>query len=146
MTDSDIRAIDGPEAASRAQDNLSWQRAGLGPRGRYTGRDYYDRRLTEPTVGLPKAPTPGAAGRAVKVIGLVVALTGLAGWIWLILAFVRSVGAGTFPDDPFGARFAGIPLGSGGLVLILIGSALAAAGSWAARSARERVRWETDRH
>jgi hypothetical protein len=130
---------------NRSRDDLSWQRAGLGAGGRYTGRDYYGRRLTDPIAELPKPPMPGATARAVKVIGLVVALAGVAGWLWLVLAFVSSVGSGVFPDDLFGARLLGIPLGSGGLVAILVGSLLAAAGSWAAKSASQRVHWEPNR-
>src|SRR4051812_49028970 len=117
MTDSDNnRAMGGPVTVARAyQENLSWQRSDLGTRGRATGRDYYDdRRLTEPFRELPRPPAPGAGGQALKVVGLVVALAGVAGWLWLILAFVSAVGAGTLPDDPFGTRLAGIPLGSGG--------------------------------
>ena len=144
MTDSDTtRAINDPGAPSRAyQDMASWQRADLGTGGRYTGRDYYDRTVAKPAISLPRSAAPGAVGRAVKVVGLVVALAGIAGWLWLILALLSAVGAGNLPDNAFSARLAGIPLGSGGLVAILIGGALALIGTLAERSARRRVRWE----
>lgn len=143
MTDSDhAPTIGSPVIIGRAyQDNLSWQRTDFGNGGRYAGRDYYDGRTNGASVELPKpSVAPGATGRALKVVGLVVALAGVAGWLWLILAFVSAVGAGTLPDDPFGARLAGVPLGSGGLVAILVGSCLATVGSWLARSVRRRVR------
>ncbi|MFL6143325.1 MAG: hypothetical protein ACJ72N_15855 [Labedaea sp.] len=142
MTDSDnTRANDGLVAVDRAhQENLSWQRSGLGPSGRYTGRDYYDDRRASASVDLPARPVadPQATGRAVKVIGLVVAMAGVAGWLWMILAFVSKVGAGTMPDDPFGTRWAGMPLGSSGLVAMAVGGVIAAFGSWLARTARVR--------
>jgi hypothetical protein len=123
------------------QDNLSWQRTDFGNGGRYAGRDYYDGRTNGASVELPRpSAAPEATGRALKVVGLVVALAGVAGWLWLILAFVSSVGAGTLPDDPFGTRLAGVPLGSGGLVAILVGSCLATVGSWTVRAAQRRVR------
>lgn len=144
MTDRDnVPALGGPVIVGRAShENLSWQRSGLRTGGRYTGRDYY-RQPDEPTFDhLPRTGAAEATGRALKVVGLVVALAGIAGWVWLILAFVRSIGDGTMPDSPFGARLAGIPLGSGGLVAILVGAFLAVAGSWMIRLDRRRVRWE----
>ena len=142
MTDSDkTRANGGPVAVDRAyQENLSWQRSGLGPSGRYTGRDYYDDRRPGAQLDPSARPVadPQATGRAVKVIGLVVAMTGVAGWLWMILAFVSKVGAGTMPDDPFGTRWAGIPLGSSGLVAMVVGAVIAVFGSWLARTARVR--------
>ena len=143
MTDSDhAPAIGSPAVIGRAyQDNLSWQRTDFGNGGRSTGRDYFDGRTNGASLDLPRpSATPGATGRAIKVVGLVVALAGAAGWLWLILAFVSSVGGGILPDDPFGTRLAGVPLGSGGLVAILVGSCLATVGSWMARAVRRRVR------
>jgi hypothetical protein len=146
MTDSDTRrVIDSPDPTSGGyQENMSWQRSGLRPGGRYTGRAYYDRRLTDPGEHLP-APIPappGTAGRAIRVVGLVLLCAGLAAWLWLLLALVSSIGAGTLPDDPFGTRVAGVHLGTGGLIAILIGGALAVIGYGMERTARRRVRWE----
>jgi hypothetical protein len=146
MTDSDThRTIDSSDLNGGHPDNMSWQRAGLRPGGRYTGRDYYDRRLTGPGQDLP-APIPappGTAGRAIRVVGLVLLCAGLAAWLWLLLALASSIGAGTLPDDPLGTRVAGIPLGTGGLIAILIGGALAVVGHGMERAAQRRVRWES---
>ncbi|HEU5470321.1 MAG TPA: hypothetical protein VFV67_06685 [Actinophytocola sp.] len=131
MTDSDIR---------RRSDDNSWQRSDLRTGGRYAGRNYYDRKLTEPGEDLPTPAPPGAAGRAIRVIGLVLLFAGIAGWLWLLLALVSSFGDGILPDDPFGTRVTGVPLGSGGFILILVGGALAAIGHWMDRAAR-RVTW-----
>ncbi|HET9140119.1 hypothetical protein [Actinophytocola sp.] len=134
MTDSD----------TRYRDNPSWQRSELRPGGRYAGRDYFDRRLTEPGEDLPNpipAP-PGTAGRAVKVVGLVLLATGFAAWLWLLLALVSAIGSGVLPNDPFGIRITGIPLGSGGLIAILVGGTIAVVGSGMERTAQRRIRWE----
>jgi hypothetical protein len=140
MTDSDnTPAFGSPVIIVRDRhDNLSWQRAGLGSSGRYAGRDYYDRRLTVPAVKLPKPVEPVATGRTLQVLGLLVALAGFAGWLWMVLSFVGAVGAGRMPDDPFGTRVAGVPLGIGGLIAIVLGGLLAVVGSWLARNAISR--------
>src|SRR5690348_4851769 len=107
MTDSDNIGDNGGPAilGPDFRDNLSWQRVDFG--GRHAGRDYFDRRVTGPAPqtrpGQELAP-PGSTGRLLEVIGLIIALTGGAGWLWMILAFVSSVGAGQMPDDPWGTR------------------------------------------
>jgi len=121
-----------------ASDHQYWQRSDLGGGGRYAGREYYDQRTILPDDDRANREEPGGAGRTITVLGLIVALTGLAGWLWMILAFVSSVGANHIADHPFSTRVAGIPLGSGGFVAILIGSLLAIAGHWLARAARSR--------
>jgi len=88
--------------------------------------------------GADRVAVPGGAGRTLSVLGLIIALTGVAGWLWLILAFVSSMGGGNIAEHPFDTRVAGIALGSGGFVAIVIGSLLAVAGNWLARAARRR--------
>lgn len=148
MTASDeTRALRGSAARGRvSQDNESWQRSGFGSGGRYAGREYYDGRMVlpedEPAV---RVIAPGGGGRILTVLGMIVALTGAAGWLWLILAFVSAVGAGNIADDPFGTRVGGIPLGSGGFLAITIGVLLVLAGNWLTRAARSRYyRAKTD--
>jgi hypothetical protein len=150
MTASDEdRAVRGSAASGRVfQDYESWQRSDLGPSGRYSGREYYDRRTILPEDDPADRVTSGGAARAVAVLGLIVALTGVAGWLWLILAFVSSMGGGTIADHPFDTQVAGIHLGSGGLVAIIVGSLLAVAANWFARASRsryERSRWDPTR-
>jgi hypothetical protein len=58
------------------------------------------------------------------------------------------MGGGTIADHPFDTRVAGIPLGSGGLVAIIIGTLLAVAGNWSAKASRsrfERAKWDPTR-
>ena len=152
MTTSDqSRALRGPAATGRVfpDNNESWQRSDLGSGGRYVGRDYYDdRRMFLPADDRDDRVVPGGAGRTITVLGLIVALTGGAGWLWLILAFVSSMGGGTIADHPFDTQVAGIHLGSGGLVAIIVGSLLAVAGSWLTRASRsryERAKWDPTR-
>ena len=122
-----------------ASDSQSWQRSDFGSGGRYVGREYYGRRTAVPEEGgADRVVVPGSAGRTLAVLGLIVALTGVAGWLWLILAFVSSMGGGNISDHPFDTRVAGIPLGSGGFLAIIIGSALALAGNGLAKAARRR--------
>ena len=122
-----------------ASDHQSWQRTDLSVGGRYTGRDYYDQRMSVPEDdGVERVVVPGGAGRTLTVLGLIIALTGVAGWLWLILAFVGSMGGGNIAEHPFDQRVAGIALGSGGFLAIIIGSVLALAGNWLAKAARRR--------
>ncbi|HEV2782992.1 MAG TPA: hypothetical protein VGX25_26700 [Actinophytocola sp.] len=112
-------------------------------RGRSTGRDYYDVRARRSNVAPIRPITSRDAARLLRVAGLTVIAAGAAAWVWLILAFVSSISSGDLPDDAFGARLSGIPLGSGGLVAIVAGVLLATVGSWLARAAygrRERIR------
>ena len=148
MTASDqTRALRGSAARGRVpQDNESWQRSDFGTGGRYTGRVYYDGRtvLPEDDPAVRVIP-PGGGGRILSLLGMIVALTGAAGWLWLILAFVSSVGAGRIEDHPFGTRVGGIPLGSGGFLVITIGVLLVLAGNALSRAARRRYyRAKTD--
>jgi hypothetical protein len=119
--------------------SVSWQRAALG-----TGasRDYYDNTDPDQDPDQPKPPAPGSVGRTVKLVGTVIALAGLAGWLWLILAVLAAMGTGNLSDDTLGARFIGIPLGSGGFDAVLLGGLLALGGSVAEKAARRRVHWE----
>jgi len=140
MTDSDnLRSV------------LFWQRADSRSGGRDSARDYEPEPaglVLETRSPLRNPPAPEATGRTLKVVGLVMVSAGVAGWLWMILALVSSVGAGTLPDDPFGTRLAGIPLGSGGLFAIVVGGVLAAVGSRLVRTARERAyrsAWRTGR-
>lgn len=129
-------------------DNPSWQRSDLGPGGRYTGREYYDQSTIVPEDNRADRVLPGGAGRTLSMLGSIVALTGVAGWLWLILAFVSSMGGGTIAEHPFDTQVAGIPLGSGGLFAIIIGSLLAVAGNSLTRVARrryERAKWDPSR-
>jgi hypothetical protein len=139
MTDSDN--IGGPATLGRDNgDNLSWQRVDFG--GRHAGLDYFDRRVTGPAPQTrlgPEPSSPAGFGRLLEVVGLIIALTGGAGWLWMVLAFVSSIGAGNMPDDPWGTHLAGIPLSTGGLVAILIGGLLAAIGSSVTRIVRGRT-------
>jgi hypothetical protein len=48
------------------------------------------------------------------------------------------MGGGNIAEHPFDTRVAGIALGSGGFLAIIIGSLLAVAGNWLARAARRR--------
>jgi hypothetical protein len=118
-----------------ASDHQSWQRSDMGTGGRYAGRDYYDKRTTVPD---DRVAVPGSAGRTLTVLGMIVALTGVAGWLWLVLAFVSSMGGGNISEHPFDTRVAGIPLGSGGFLAIIIGCALALAGNWLTKATRRR--------
>jgi hypothetical protein len=140
MTDHDDVRTRGPRVAPGAfQDHQSWQRNDLGSHGRYAGREYYDgRRGGRPNARPVRTVVPWDAGRALRVGGLVLLSVGVAAWVWLILAFVSSIGAGTIPDHPFGDRLSGIPLGSGGLVAIVLGTLLATVGSKLARAAYDR--------
>jgi hypothetical protein len=143
MTASDqSRALRGSAGGGRVSpDYESWQRSDL-------GREYYDQRTILPEDDRAYRVVPGGAGRTLTVLGLIVALTGGAGWLWLILAFVSSMGGGRIADHPFDTQVGGIQLGSGGLVAILIGSLLAIAGTWLTRAARsryERAKWDPTR-
>jgi hypothetical protein len=145
MTASDqSRATRGSAETSRVfQDYESWQRSDLGP-----GREYYDRRTILPEDDRAGRVPPGGVGRTITVFGMIVALTGGAGWLWLILAFVSSMGGGKIAEHPFDTRVAGIALGSGGLLAVVIGILLALAGaglSRAARSRYERAKWDPTR-
>jgi hypothetical protein len=131
-----------------ASDHQSWQRSELGPGGHNTGREYYDQRTILPDDDRADRVIPGGAGRTISLLGLIIALTGGAGWLWLILAFVSSMGGGKIDEHSFDTRVAGIPLGSGGLLAIIIGGLLAVAGSWLARATRsryERAKWDPTR-
>src|SRR5690349_1694241 len=111
-----------------ASDHQYWQRSDFSSGGRYTGRQYYDQGTTEPEDDrVDRVAEPGSAGRTITVLGMIIALAGGAGWLWLILAFVSSVGANHIADHPFSTRVAGIPLGSGGFLAILIGTLLVGA-------------------
>lgn len=148
MTASDHpRALRGSAENGRvSQDYESWQRSDLG--------EYYDSRTMLPkdvsaasAVSAGRVPA-GGVGRTITALGTIVALTGGAGWLWLILAFVSSMGGGTIAEHPFDTRVAGIALGSGGLLAIIIGSLVAVAGTWlskAARSRHERAKWNPGR-
>lgn len=127
-----------------ASDSQYWQRSDLGSGGRYAGREYYDNptSLPEATGGADRVAVPGGAGRTLSVLGLIVALTGVAGWLWLILAFVSSMGGGNITEHPFDTRVAGIALSSGGFLAIIIGCALALAGNWLTKAARRRYERE----
>jgi hypothetical protein len=145
MTASDqSRALRGSAESGRVfQDYESWQRSDLGP-----GRAYYDRRTILPEDDRAGRMLPGGVGRTITVFGMIVALTGGAGWLWLILAFVSSMGGGIIAEHPFDTQVAGIALSSGGLLAIIIGTLLAVAGmglSKAARSRYERAKWDPTR-
>jgi hypothetical protein len=149
MTASDhIRETREPAPGSRTvRDNESWQRTDLGRSGRYTGREYYDDRGTQAAEDyrVDRVATPGSAGRAITRLGIVIAVAGGAGWLWLILALLSAVGAGNLPDDAFGTRVGGISLLSGGFTAILIGVGLAVVGRWVATAAgrrSERAKWD----
>lgn len=133
MTASDHpRALRGSALPGRAFDDYeSWQRSDL-------GREYYDRRTARPMDNRAGRVVPGSAGRTITVLGMIIALAGAAGWLWLVLAFVSAVGAGTIADHPLRTEVSGIPLGPGGLVAILLGSALAVVGNGLAKAARRR--------
>jgi hypothetical protein len=142
MTASDhLRDIRDPASGSRAvRDNESWQRTDLGLGGRHAGREYYEHRgMAIEASSVDRVVTPGNAGRTLTKVGIGLALAGAAGWLWLILAFVSSVGRNNVPDDAFGTRLGGIPLGSGGLVAVILGILLAVTGIWLAKAARRRT-------
>lgn len=126
------------------RENEYWQRSDLG-RGRSTGREYYNNDIRADNRALPsvqdpavRVATPGSAGRTLTKAGIAIALAGAAGWLWLILALLSSVGSGDIPDDAFGTRLGGIPLGSGGLIAIIIGVLLVVTGTWLAKAANRR--------
>lgn len=148
MTDGDHpRALRSSVGGDRVSlENESWQRSDFGNGGRYAGRMYYDGRTNPPQDDrADRDSMPGGSGRILSVLGLIVALTGAAGWLWLILAFVSAVGAGTVADHPIGTRVGGIPLGSGGFLAITTGILLVLAGNWLSRAARSRYyRVKTD--
>jgi hypothetical protein len=150
MTASDHpRALRGSAENGRVfRDYESWQRSDLG--------EYYDSRTLLPEDVTASAASAnhadrvpsGGVGRTITALGTIVALTGGAGWLWLILAFVSSMGGGTIAEHPFDTRVAGIALGSGGLLAIVIGSLVAVAGTWLSRAARsryERAKWNPGR-
>jgi hypothetical protein len=114
----------------------------LGPGGRNAGREYYDHRGLAASVSdndTDRVVTPGGAGRMLTMVGFGLAIAGAAGWLWLILALLSSVGRNDIPDDAFGTRLGGIPLGSGGLIAIILGVLLAVTGNWLAKAARRRT-------
>src|SRR6266511_2156758 len=107
-----------------ASDHQYWQRSELAS----GGREYYDQRTVLPDDDRADRVVPGGAGRSITLLGLIIALTGGAGWLWLILVFVSSMGGGKIAEHPFDTQVAGIPLGSGGLLALVIGGLLAVAG------------------
>lgn len=78
------------------------------------------------------------AGRSLMAIGLLIALTGFGGWMYLILSGGAKI-AGGHPVDPFSVELFGVPAAMVAFGSFLVGGVIASIGKGMSKAARERA-------